>query len=565
MSITIKFVFILAVMLFLTTKGLAAPPNAGSLLREQQQPPRSPGELHKPEHKEKKPKEETGVRILVKGFRFSGYQDMVKEKELQQVVGGAVNKKHSFAQLRGVVAEVIRYLKARGWLLVQAYLPQQDVSSGIVTIAIVQGKSDGNLYIEGDQSLRIDKDRLHRMGERSIKEGAPFHTSKLERAVLLMNDIPGVTAKGTLAAGSSPGTASLIIKASEDPFLTGTVLGDNFGNRYTGVLRGGSLFQLNDPLKIGDQASLNLTGSEGMGTGWLEYSLPLGTSGLRAHVSYAYLWYELKEEYETLDADGTARDFQAGISYPFIRSRKNNIFVSLNYEYRNLTDSAYDTDYSSKSIHNGRFLIHGDHYDTFFDGGITAWYASAAFGHMDEKIADLDISGTEGDYTCFKVSLSRLQQIAKRLTVQLSWLAQFSPDNLDSSEQFSLGGPYGVRAYPVNEGLGDTGHLFNAGLNYALSIPANYGEIKAGLFYDAGYITLHNHPWTNSITTVTGYNHYWLQGAGINIEYNYNDRLKIHACWAHTLGKNDGRSINGKDCNGEDQHNRFWLQAVWRF
>ncbi|WP_319525487.1 ShlB/FhaC/HecB family hemolysin secretion/activation protein [uncultured Desulfosarcina sp.] len=565
MSTTLKTVLIAAAGLLLATTVLAGPPDAGSLLREQQKTPQLPRKLPVPEQQEQGPSEETGVRILVKGFRFSGYEGMVAEEALQRVVAGAVGRKHSFAQLRVVVADVTRYLKEQGWLLAQAYLPQQDVSSGIVTIAIVQGKSDGNLHIEGDQSLRVNMDRLRRMGERIIKKGEPFHTRDVERAVLLMNDLPGVTAKGTLSAGSSPGTTSLTIKASEDPLLAGAIWADNYGNRYTGALRGSGLLQVNDPLRIGDQANLDLTGSEGLATGGLEYSLPLGTSGLRGSVSYAFLWYELGEEYEALDANGDAHTLQARIAYPFVRSRRTNIFASLAYEYKDLTDAVFDTDYSSKSIHNGIFSVYGDQYDTLFGGGLTSWNASATIGHMDEDIADIDITGTEGDYTYFHVSLSRLQRLSNRLILELAWHAQFSQDNLDSSEQFCLGGPYGVRAYPVNEGLGDEGHLFNADLYYSLPIPENYGKFEAGIFYDAGHITLHKDPWTNSIATATGDNRYWLQGAGLGIEYSYNDTLNLRVCWAHTLGNNDGRGMNGEFSDGKDDDNRFWLQAVWRF
>ena len=565
MSTMLKTVLVLAAVLLLATTGLAGPPDAGSLLREQQKTPRLPQKLPTPEQQEQGKAEETGVRILVKGFRFSGYEGMVKEEALQRVVADAVGRKHSYAQLRRVVADVTRYLKAQGWLLAQAYLPHQDVSSGIVTIAIAQGKSDGNLYIEGDRSLRVSKDRLRLMAERTIKKGETFHTRSVERAVLLINDLPGVTAKGTLSPGSSPGTASLTIKASEDPLLTGALWGDNHGNRYTGALRGSGLLQVNDPFRIGDQANLDLTGSEGLGTAGLSYSLPLGTSGLRGNVSYSFLWYELGEEYEALDANGDAQTLQARITYPILRSRRTNFSTSLKYEYKDLTDAVYDTDVSSQSIHSGTLSIHGDHYDTFFGGGLTTWYVSTTFGHMDEEIADIGITDTEGDYSCFHASLSRLQRLSERLIFELSWQAQFSLDNLDSSEQFSLGGPYGVRAYPVNEGLGDEGHLLNAELRYALPVPENHGKLEAGFFYDAGHITLHKNPWTNSITTATGENRYWLQGAGIGIEYSYNDPFSLRACWAHTLGHNDGQGMNGEDADGKNDNNRFWLQAVWRF
>ena len=56
---------------------------------------------------------------------------------------------------------------------------------------------------------------------------------------------------------------------------------------------------------------------------------------------------------------------------------------------------------------------------------------------------------------------SRSPGTEQRLTE--SWVlfgsvnAQFASKNLDSSERFSFGGPYGMRAYPIGEAPADAG------------------------------------------------------------------------------------------------------------
>ena len=50
------------------------------------------------------------------------------------------------------------------------------------------------------------------------------------------------------------------------------------------------------------------------------------------------------------------------------------------------------------------------------------------------------------------------QWINENLNFKTSGLAQFSNKNLDSSEQLSLGGITGVRAYPSGEASGDQGY-----------------------------------------------------------------------------------------------------------
>ena len=53
----------------------------------------------------------------------------------------------------------------------------------------------------------------------------------------------------------------------------------------------------------------------------------------------------------------------------------------------------------------------------------------------------------------------------------------------------SLGGPNGVRAYPVGEASGDTGHLFTAELRYIFSQFQLFGaDLTASAFIDHGEV-----------------------------------------------------------------------------
>ena len=169
------------------------------------------------------------------------------------------------------------------------------------------------------------------------------------------------------------------------------------------------------------------------------------------------------------------------------------------------------------------------------------------------------------DLGTLNFGLTRLQRLADRITLNCSWSAQIAHNNLDSSEKFNLGGPSGVRAYPVGEASGDMGHLFNTDLRFDLPLPAAYGTLQITGFYDAGQIILHKNPWINAINTATNRNDYWLQGAGTGFNYAYNRLASIKATWAHTIGDNPGRSTTGQDSDGRSEQNRFWLQAMINF
>ena len=544
----------------------AAAPDAGQLLREQQPQRQMPQQLPRLEAEQERPAMvESGLRIMVKGFSFSGYEGLVGERDLQLLVADTLGKELAFGELQGVAAKVTEWLKGKGWFLARAYLPKQDVTSGVIEIAIIQGKSDGGITIKGDSSVRIREEKLQAIAQGAISSGAALNEKNLERAVLLMNDLAGVSAKASLAPGAAPGSTGIAVDVSEGSLYAGALWGDNQGNRYTGAWRGNGMLNLNDPFRYGDQFSLLLTGAEGLYQGRAAYAFPLTATGLKGNVSYTGMTYKLIGDMSALQADGQSHAFNAGVSYPLLRSRTANVTTSFVYEFKSLTDTAVGVDIRSKKLHSGAMGLTGDRYDTLLGGGFITWNAGATAGNFHDAVADTGITSTGRNYTRFNFGLARLQRLADQLSLNLSWSAQLALDNLDSSEKFNLGGPNGVRAYPTGEGSGDEGSLINVDLRYDLPLPAVYGSLQLSSFFDTGCITLHKETWQNSIVTATNNNTYWLQGAGLGLTYAYAGKYTLKISWANTLGDNPGRSVTDKDADGRSDTSRVWLQGLMYF
>jgi hemolysin activation/secretion protein len=124
--------------------------------------------------------------------------------------------------------------------------------------------------------------------------------------------------------------------------------------------------------------------------------------------------------------------------------------------------------------------------------------------------------------------------------------------NLDSSEKFSLGGPNAVRAYPVNEALGDEGYLLNVELRYDA-----YQNIEVIGFIDHGGTVLHATPWTGS--NIGAPNQYTLSGGGIGVNWKVPGNFMIKGVMAERIGNNPGQSANGYDSDGSHKAPRFWV------
>ncbi len=102
---------------------------------------------------------------------------------------------------------------------------------------------------------------------------------------------------------------------------------------------------------------------------------------------------------------------------------------------------------------------------------------------------------------------------------------QWASRNLDSYNQFTLGGVNGVRAYTSADGLGDHGVLASLELTQTLS-----PVLSVTAFYDGGQVQKYADP----LATVT-LNRYSLEGAGLQLQGRYSKWHYI-LTWAKGLG-----------------------------
>ena len=115
----------------------------------------------------------------------------------------------------------------------------------------------------------------------------------------------------------------------------------------------------------------------------------------------------------------------------------------------------------------------------------------------------------------------------------------------------SLGGAYGVRAYPQGEGLGDQGYVATAEIFRKFQVPLP-GVWQGSVFVDRGAITVSKEPFTSSANsrTLTG------GGFGFTVALPGNWSLKSSIAWriGSELPKND-----------VDRSPRGWMQMVKGF
>ena len=230
-----------------------------------------------------------GIVVTVKQFRFAG-NTLLSAEQLAPAVAGFLERPLDYNQLQAAAAAVAETYRAAGWV-VRAYLPQQDIKDGIVTLQIVEAVF-GGVKLEG-RAARVAGEQLLRNVSAQQAGGAPLNADALDRALLLADDLPGVTVAGSLAAGAAEGQTDLILKIADEPPLTGEAGFDTTGSRSTGDQRFTANLNANSPFGLGDLLTSNLSHTRGSDYLRLAYTIPVGGDGWRLGINASDLRYRL--------------------------------------------------------------------------------------------------------------------------------------------------------------------------------------------------------------------------------------------------------------------------------
>lgn len=495
-----------------------------------------------------------GQDIWVNAFKFVG-NTLLSESQLQTVVKPYLQQRLNFDQLQTVAREVAETYRKAGWI-VKAYLPQQDITQGVVIIQITEAIL-GRVIPENSASQRLLTARALGIIAAAQSPGTFLNNDALDRGLLLLNDLPGIKAVSRLSKGQHPGETDLHVQLTEQPVFESKFSGDNSGSRATGALRFIPEFKVNSPSKVGDLLAASLIHSEGSDYGRVNYSLPLGLEGWRLGGSISYLAYQLvSAEFAKSKSQGEAFLFSVDVNYPWVRSRLKNLFFALEFNYKRYDNQFNAATISHYQISNGLLSLYGNQFDDFWGGGANTGSLSFTEGYVDlngspNRNSIADTTQTEAWFSKFRYSLNRQQTITPESFFYLGFSGQLANKNLDGAEKFYLGGSSGVRAYPANEGGGSEGQLLTMELRQLLP-----GKINLTGFYDLGHIRINT---DNQFKGAAKVNDYILQGAGAAIAYTTDFALEMKLTWAHRLGKNPNPSSTGTDQDGSLDKQRFWF------
>jgi hemolysin activation/secretion protein len=425
---------------------------------------------------------EEGPRIVVTAFKLQGVVDRpdrgVKVEEVLALLDATRNpqpaKGFTVNQLQEAAGKVATYYREHGYILAQAFVPAQQVTNGEVVVQVLEGKLSG-VVVEGNKGYSAKT--LERPFRALV--GEPLDKDSIESALLTLTNYPGVTAFGVLGAGHDVGTTNLTLRVQgEDRFRVETVL-DNYGTRFAGEYRGQVALTFNDPLGLADR--LKVTGlyarssseaSHGL-YGGVDYEIPLfsPSDSLRfIHLTNAYNVGAAASAVTTADSEGDTRVDEMAYRHDFARTRLGSASIGVAFNLKSATFEAPPAVVYDDKLTTARLDAQWERIDTRFRGvNRVAFAFTRGFNDLFDSLDAYDSMavaagtsrvsrlGASGKFNKLSLQLQRLQRLTQFTSLVMRLDGQFTNDPLVSLEQFSMGGPDSVRAYPSAELLAEKG------------------------------------------------------------------------------------------------------------
>ena len=523
-------------------------------------------------HPSERAKTASQASIYVAAFSVIGVTQF-SEKDIATVLRPFVGRELSTAEIHDAADSLNKLYRDRGYFTAKVFIPPQEVADTI-RLDVYEGYLDtpGKEVVNSEE--RVSTDVIQGILDAQLDEGKPINRLDYERALLIVEDLPGISSHSILYPGVRVGTARLRTTISDLSLINGNIDIDNFGSRATGEQRIGATVYVNSPSKTGDQLVTRLVSAFEGGSqyGYITYLRPVSPLGTRLGVSIDYLDYDSSYINNLGYTQGNASDFRLYLTHPFVRSRHENLQIRTDLSFKSIEDTNDLGINADRDISTVTFALQGDDDHSWLGSGLTTFNAAVTIGYTDIQgnqvyiDADRATAATSGQFSKVTFNMSRLTRLSEHWSILADLNGQWTSDDLDSSQRFYLGGNGSVAGYPVGEASGDSGAEYSIELRRDFIAPWT-GTLAGGLFLQQGWVRMHTSPWVNwqggnSLLE----NEFTLSTVGLNLLSTIAGSWVVRGNVGWQLGSNPMRDPSTGNASDERSNDyRGWFQVIRYF
>ena len=439
------------------------------------------------------------TKVLINNIVVEGVTVFTPE-QIDDITSEYLGRELSLADFQEVAGKITDAYRAKGYLTTIAYLIPQKVEGNVLRIGVAEGRV-GNINVSGNKHFNT-KLLLKYI---DLKRDELFNYDALRKNLNYINEHPDRNARVVLEKGERPRDTDVNVKVEDKLPIHAAVGYNNYNSRY--VNRNKFLMELRATNFLGmddiatAEVQLGATGQFQLYSA--RYLLPLDTK-LKFGASYMFVDQDLGEEVEELNIKGRGHIASFYYNYKLIDNDNFTMSVSPGFDFKEIENEVLGVvlsednmrvaklgfDFDISDLYGGRTLITQE-----FSYGIPGF-----MGGLEDNDSKASRAGSGGQFFKTVMNAARIQSLPFDSSLVLKGSVQYSPDNLVSTEQYTIGGFTTVRGYPVSEEVGDNGYNASTELYIpAYIVPKDwivpftdttfYDALRFVAFFDWGLVT----------------------------------------------------------------------------
>jgi len=512
------------------------------------------------------------LHFLLRDIRIVGAVTLPPE-QFRPIYAALIGTQVTVTKILDVADAIEDTYRRQGYVLAHAFVPPQRVRDGVFTINVVEGYVTALAFEGGDDATQ----KLLRSYLQPVLAARPLALPVLERALLLANDLGGITAAGVLRpAPAVPGASELLVTITPSR-VTGGLNLDNRGSQFAGFWTMAGDAEANGVIAAGDQLAASYATSPDVlekTTGQVRYRRPIGANGMAASLFVTVTHGEPGAGLQPLHVVTDSYAVGPHLSYPLIRSRAESLVLDAGFT---MQDAKVTTLSTTLSHDQWRVLDASASYSRIvFGGGVTASLdvaqglgimgatGSAAVSELGLPVLSQS-GGTHGnpEFTKLSGNLHYTRSIWGPLNLAFWTQGQYAFAPLVAGEQIAFGGSQIGRGYDPGAVTGDHGIGGSFELRYDVPMPDYYITLlQPYAYYETAKVWNRHGAAAGVLVTAAGVvgtgQGLTLESAGLGLRITLPRNLTAAFEWSHTM-----QSVPGSD-NGH-RANKLLMEAAVRF
>ncbi|MFM8246138.1 MAG: ShlB/FhaC/HecB family hemolysin secretion/activation protein [Burkholderiaceae bacterium] len=450
------------------------------------------------------------------------------KSEVDRLFKPLIGQRAKLSDIREAADKLENRYRQDGFFLVRAFIPPQQVKDGVFRVRVIEGYIESVSAEGGSEAVRT---LVEKMLERVVNK-RPIDLPTLERALLIMNDMPGVRGSGVLRQGAELGASELVVSIADTPSRSVVIGINNTASKIMGEFATLANLTINNPfefqpgqLALGLNASADFQRLRALNA---RYATAIGVDGLVFSIGGLVANARPGGSLKALDIESNSSSISPRFRYALLRGRVTSTYVeaglSVNHSRTTLLGSELTLDRST--VFDTSLSIVDNRGEGSTEASVGVARGISLFGANGSDAARPSVQGFTPGFTKLRANFVRNQSLPNFFSVQFLSQGQWTADKLLAGEQVFFGGMGLGRGYDSGAVVGDRG----AGVLLELRrdiLPEHWQGLREGrlqlyVFTDYARAWLLANSSTGSATTSN-----WLQSVGAGLRYRNDTGLSI--------------------------------------